>query len=286
MNQTTVNQINLINKDFYGKISSQWNQKTDSKWTGWDKVITHLQTRFAHKKTIRVLDLGCGNGRFATFINANLTQHIEYTGVDFDTFFLQQAKKRKEFDTSDSVNYNANLNTDNLIPSKPFVKFQLIDLDITKEAFQTDFQTKSNNQKYDLVVAFGLIHHIASYQNRLKLLQFAKSCLDTTQTTENKPLLVWTSWRFLDQPRLLKRIVGLDSGIGQQIINDNNLDTTELESGDHFLNWVKHEYAVRFSHYIDDQEAQNLNLDSNLKLVDAYLDDSITQNLNGYYVCE
>ena len=270
MNQVTIDQINLINKDFYSKISSQWNQKLDSKWMGWNRLITHIKNNFENKDIIRILDLGCGNGRFATFLNANLKQKIEYTGVDFDTFFLQQAKDRDEYTTQNTYN------------TKKFNKFDLIDLDLTKDNLTKIFINKGHNQKYDLVVLFGLIHHIASKNSRLQLLNLAKSCLDDQNTNG---LLVWTSWRFLDQPRLLKRVVDLDSPLGQQIIKDNNLDIKQLEIGDHFLSWVKHDYAIRFSHYINEQEGKNLINSTNLKLLDYYVDDSITQNLNGYYIC-
>ena len=92
------------------------------------------------KQDYRVLDLGCGNGRFAEIFPEN----IDYIGVDNSEKIVKIAQKKhpkKKFQTAEALN----------LP------------------FSDDF--------FDIVFSFSVIHHIPSNELRLLFLKEAKRVL-------------------------------------------------------------------------------------------------------------
>jgi tRNA (uracil-5-)-methyltransferase TRM9 len=317
MTQKTIDILNNLNKQFYNETGSVvWNQKPDYYWEGWyqltkfinesekieliknkedviDKLpvgneqvqqsflATHrpkgfeAQADWGHKSdtaqndsdgldatenrfnTYKILDLGCGNARFVNFVSSELeleqVQNIEYLGVDFSVNFLEQ---------SQSVNLQA------------FAKYQLKQLDILKELDQL------KDLKLDLVVMFGLIHHIPSLQARKAF--FAQ----VVQLLDSSGLLIFTTWQYLDTPRLIKRVIDAETETGKQVYQHLDIQKTDLEVGDNILDWVKKVFSYRYSHYFSQEEIQGYIIDNNLELIHSFVCDGRDSKRNRYFVCK
>lgn len=304
MTQKTIDILNNLNKQFYDQTGSVvWNQKQDYYWEGWyqltrlineseklvliknneesmdkvpldkDKVrlvplainsSKRLATQKSNKQfattnsnTYKILDLGCGNARFANFINSQLTsqqvQKIEYLGVDFSVNFLEQSRGNSQ---------------------QNFAKFELKQMDILNQF------NLLRDSKFDLIVMFGLIHHIPSLQVRN---QFFKSIVELVNPGG---MLIFTTWQYLDTPRLIKRVVDPKTETGQHVYSRLGIKKTDLEVGDNILDWVKKVFSYRYSHYFCEDEIQGFISDNNIEIINEYVCDGRDSKRNKYFICK
>ena len=132
-------------KDFYkGEVAEEYNSKrfTRKRSIFWDRldkkiVFNEIKKTFNTKKKIRVLDLGCGTGRFSLFLSS--LKNIELYGVDPSTDMLGICKK--EFD-------------------RKHRKIILKIGDTENIPLRDDF--------FDVVICFRVFIHIKEYQNSLR----------------------------------------------------------------------------------------------------------------------
>jgi len=163
MDKKTIRQLNEINKEFYLKTQEYFNRTREFYWPGWEKLLPYFQG-----KTLKVLDVGCGNGRFGRFLEENNVK-IKYVGMDNNEYLLNEAKKRL---------------------SKP----RLINQDIYE-----DWKLKDRN--FDVVMMLGLIHHVPGFENRVRLLKKSKSYL------KKGGLLILSIWQFKKIKKFERKII-------------------------------------------------------------------------------
>jgi len=163
MDKKTIRQLNRVNKEFYLQSQEYFNRTRQYYWSGWEKLLPYLQG-----KSLKVLDVGCGNGRFGKFLKENI-KNIDYIGIDNNEYLLKQAKK-------------------NVAGSK------LIKQDVLQA-------WRLGKEKFDLVVMIGLLHHIPGFENRVKILRKAKDSL------KENGLIILTVWQFNKLKRMTRKIV-------------------------------------------------------------------------------
>jgi cyclopropane fatty-acyl-phospholipid synthase-like methyltransferase len=175
MNSKEVRQILELNERFYQSVFREFSKTRQKPWEGWGRVIDITTKMFGGRISdeksrksdgIKILDLGCGNGRFLKFIAPKI-EKFEYTGVDMNNDLLSEAQKIK------------------VLPGKQNKK--LVKEDVILDIRKID-------EKYDVVVAFGLTHHIPGQNIRKQWFEYLPKLL-------NKPgLLVITFWEFEKNP--------------------------------------------------------------------------------------
>ena len=145
---TIAKTLDAVNQRFYQHHGNGFDRTRQAAWPGWLDVFGGTLSPPYNQ----VLDIGCGNGRFASFLAAHehLSRQIEsYVGYDRDQGLLESARRK----------------------TLPFsTKWQTWDW----------MQSKSSTEliKSDLIVAFGVFHHIFGYEHRLQLLtRLTKSLL-------------------------------------------------------------------------------------------------------------
>jgi SAM-dependent methyltransferase len=169
MDQTVVNRLNQINRDFYRLTVQDFDESRGRPWPGWLRLLPHLAG-----SPLRVLDVGCGNGRFGRFLAHNLAGDIHYHGLDHTPALLDAAR--------------AAFAQMNILPDAI-----LEERDIVERPPETG--------RYDLVALFGVLHHVPGHTGRCALLR--------TLTDRVAPggLLVFTCWCFYEYERFRERIV-------------------------------------------------------------------------------
>jgi hypothetical protein len=116
---------------------------------------------------------------------------------------------------------------------------------------------------YDLVALFGVMHHIPGAQNRRALLATLAPRLNLGG------ILAFACWRFYEFERFRQRIVPWPEGIA-------------VEPHDYLLDWRRGETALRYCHYVDDEEQAALVAATGLDEIASYRADGYKGRVNAY----
>lgn len=116
-----------------------------------------------------------------------------------------------------------------------------------------------------LVALFGLIHHVPGFARRRELLASAADCVAPGG------YLALAAWRFYEKERFRRRIVPWGGDIA-------------VEKHDFLLDWRRGPRALRYCHYVDDEEHEELIAASGLSVVADFRADGAEGDLNRYTV--
>ena len=190
-----------------------------------------------------ILDLGCGNGELARSLSRR-GQHGTYVGLDFSVPLLHEAD-REAF-------------------SFP-VKF--LEVDLTE--FPVIGGELSLGDKWSLVTAFAVLHHIPSRELRLNIVKKVHDLL------KKDGLFIHSNWQFLNSPRLKTRVQPWQS-IG---LNPQDVDTT-----DYLLDWRQGHSGLRYIHHFDEQELAELAKAGMFEIVESFHSDGENRKLGFYQI--
>ncbi len=237
MDKTTIDNIIRVNKEFYDKIGPDFDKTRQSAWKGWGRVKEIINEEFGDKD-FSVLDVACGNGRF---IGAALEKEglplFQYLGVDSNDFLLSKAKT---------------LENDRI----KFMKLDAIN-DLEKLSPAT----------FDVVVAFGITHHIPSSELRKKWFS------QLSKLVSKNGLLIFTIWNYQMDERF-ESVGASDSGF-------------DLEEGDYFIGWADNKNAKRYFHKYSEAEISDIGgilTSAGLKQIKKFKSDGKNGEMNQYLV--
>lgn len=239
MDQTLATKLAEINQKFYSQAHIYFDETRQKPWKGWETLLSKIPLAFSN-----CLDVGCGNGRFAALL-AEHSSSFKYTGIDFNQELLDFAHQKL---------------------SDLEIDFKLI------KANLLDDWNKEIDEKFDLVVAFGVLHHIPGFQNRKLFLK------KLSETLNNDGVLVITVWQFLKLKRFSNSMPNQ-----QSILEELEISKNELEENDFILDWKRGTHAYRYSHLVSEYEFKKL-LPKNIQIVDTFHEDGKTRDVNKYYI--
>lgn len=235
MDDATRARLNAINRRFYQVTADSFDETRNHAWPGWERLLTHLRL------PLRVLDIGCGNGRFGVFLAEHLqpssTALLHYHGIDSSPALLTHADRALAHHASPGSIYS--LEERDIVESPP------------------------DDGLYDLVVLFGVMHHIPGASERQELVK------SLAARVAPGGILGIACWRFYEYPRFRDRVVPWP-------------DDITVEAGDMLLDWRRGEHALRYCHYVDDAEQAALVAASGLTEIASYRADGNTNDINCY----
>lgn len=255
MTDDTASLLEALNRTFYEARASEFSASRGHAWPGWRRVSAQLHALRADSESerLRVLDVGCGNARFAHFVRAEWKGPLHYVGVDTSPALLAIARAETASLTSAVV--------------------ELVDGDALAPAVGA----RPGEDRYDLVVAFGLLHHIPGRLRRRAL--FAR----LLEQAKQGGLVVVTAWRFLSTDRFEGRIVPWEH------YNEAAADPiplAELDAGDRLLRFGDEDGPLRYCHACDDDELRDLLKDLPARTIERFDADGRSGNLNHYILLQ
>lgn len=183
MNSKLRHEIIKLNNDFYKKTAAEFSATRQYPWKGWFKLIPILHSLPAQAGSIQhpksILDLGCGNGRFASFLIEHMTSHtFEYIGIDSSEILLNFAKLKIK-----NLKFKVNFKETDI--------FDIVSLP---------------KDKFDIVVGFGITHHIPGSE-------FRKEWFKAVSKIINKDgLLILSFWKPDESKLLSEKLDGFEEG--------------------------------------------------------------------------
>jgi 2-polyprenyl-3-methyl-5-hydroxy-6-metoxy-1,4-benzoquinol methylase len=235
MKKETARKIIEVNRQFYQKFGTEFSATRGRIQPGVRKILGRIGR---HQS---VLDLGCGNGEFARQL-AKTGHAAPYLGVDFSLPLLADAKSVPEHYPAKFLAFD--------LTSENWIQLPLPD-------------------KYDVITAFAVLHHIPAEETRLKLLHNIRNRLAP------QGLFIFSTWQFLNAERLRKRIQNWEIvGIRKE----------EVEKGDYLLDWRRGGTGFRYAHQYTETELASLARKSNFEIIETFYSDGATKNLGLYQI--
>lgn len=244
--------------------------------------------------TRSVLDIACGNLRFEAFL-ANAYPHIDWSFFAVDNCEPLVASGQE--DIAKKVHFTCEDVVSNLLEGLPAAE----PASIPALAAATPF---------DLVVSFGFLHHIPSFDLRRQFL------LEALSQVKPGGYLVVSFWQFLNDPAKRAKIEqthvealaffegcaetrandrdALDRGVGSSSSDNPNPSCLKppaffagsLEPNDYFLGWKNEPGNYRYCHHFSNEEIDRIfaALAPHATVVESFSADGKPGNLNRYVV--
>lgn len=241
-----------------------------------------------------VLDIACGNLRFEAFL-ANTFPHFDWSFFAVDNCEPLVASGQE--DVAKKVHFTCEDIVSNLLDGLPAAELA----NVPALAAATPF---------DLVVSFGFLHHIPSFDLRQQFL------LETLSQVNPGGYLVVSFWQFLNDPAKRAKIEqthaealaffagcaethtndrdALDRGAGSSSSSDPDLSylkppailADSLEPNDYFLGWKNEPGNYRYCHHFSNEEIDRIitALAPHATVVESFSADGKPGNLNRYVV--
>lgn len=304
MTRATVRALCQLNTEFYERNAASFSQTRTAPWEGWRRCMAAcgfddsdgaaLDQPVDAQIADSVLDIACGNLRFESFL-ANTYPHIDWSFFAVDNCEPLVASGQE--DVAKKVHFTCEDIVSNLLDGLPAAE----PANVPALAAATPF---------DLVVSFGFLHHIPSFDLRQQFL------LEALSQVKPGGYLVVSFWQFLNDPAKRAKIEqthaealaffascaetrandrdALDRGAGSSSSGNPDLSCPKLtaffadslEPSDCFLGWKNEPSNYRYCHHFSNEEIDRIitALAPHATVVESFSADGKPGNLNRYVV--
>lgn len=252
MDATTIDFLRQVNNDFYARCAPSFSASRNAPWVGWRSCLEAAQGCGAVRlcdgpdvhlydcatvqpgairrgASVRVLDVACGNMRFAAFLREELRgRHIDYFAVDDCAGLVPHLLGGEGFSAC----------------------FQNLDI-IGELAAGMGLATAIDTGACDLVGCFGFFHHVPSFELRVRLIDAL------LQKTASGGVVCASFWQFMGDEKFVKKAEAWNSKAKSELASAG-LDASQLEAGDYFLGWQNEPGLWRYCHDFEELEIDAL----------------------------
>ena len=239
MDARTAARLIELNKDFYTRFGNSFSATRHRIQPGVRRVLQKL------KGDESILDLGCGNGELAREL-AKRGHRGSYLGVDFSLPLLRDAEPQPE-------GFSA----------------RFMQADLTERSVNSI--QSSVTDRWSLITAFAVLHHIPSTELRLNILRSVRELI------EYDGRFIHSNWQFLNSEKLKARVQPWESA---------GISESDVDSGDYLLDWREGGVGLRYVHHFDEEELSKLAEATGFQISDAFYSDGDGGRLGLYQVWE
>lgn len=225
MDKKTADLLLNLNRKFYQTFALQFSSTRQNLQPGVIRILDEISSRAS------ILDLGCGNGELAKELS-NRDHRGTYLGLDSNSNFLLFAERKMPQETS----------------------FRFIERDLADPGWDQELPIN----RFDVVFAFAVLHHIPGQQLRNQLLHQIRDLLLPNG------LFFHSEWQFLNSPRLRARIQPWDS---------IDLESLQVDPGDFLIDWRHGGQGLRYVHHFELEELKALAQDSGFAVLESFNSD-------------
>lgn len=252
---STAEQLTRITSEFYVQQAQSFSATRQTPWQGWQKCLEAMPQLLAGEK-LSVLDVGCGNLRFARFLCG------EAGIVPAKYFAVDNCRPLVE---SGNVGGQA-------------FQVAFIELDVIKSLLDNTLSSQLTVPPCDLVVAFGFLHHVPGAKNRLQLLRVL------LEKTKPGGYVCISFWQFMNSQKLAAKAKETTA----QGLQALHIDASELEEHDYLIGWQDKADAWRYCHHFSKEELDKLlaSLGSDVRICAQFSADGKENNLNRYVILQ
>ena len=252
---STAEQLSRVTSEFYAQQAQSFSATRQMPWQGWQRCLDAMSQLSAGEKP-SVLDIGCGNLRFARFL-------CDEAGIVPEKYFaVDNCKPLVE--SGDAGAYVSEL--------------AFIELDVIKSLLDNRLSSELTVPACDLVVAFGFLHHVPGVDKRLQLLR--------TLLEKAKPggFVCVSFWQFMNSQKLAAKAQETTT----QGLRALGIDTSELEENDYLIGWQDKANTWRYCHHFSQEELDELlaSLGSDVHVCAQFSADGKDNNLNRYVILQ
>ncbi len=309
--------IELTNR-FYEQVGDSFSQTRHTAWEGWKRCLSALDSAAcedpasanarangipstkttAAESTLSVLDVACGNLRFADFLLRELEANEGYSENGSNNCSDKSDGAQDEGSSGDSIRNRNNIRLISYYgidrnPTLDETAFPLLAqrktslhltrCDLLEEALRGNGALAIDAPPCKLSVCFGFFHHIPTQALRKKILA---ALLNSTQTGGVAAISLW---QFEKSPDIAMKAQNDTARAAQsRVLSSYGIDRTQLERGDWLLGWQHNENVFRYCHSFSESEIDELAdfacASCNATLIDRFSADGRTRNLNTYLV--
>ena len=252
---STAEQLSYVTSEFYSQQTQSFSATRQTPWQGWQQCLDAMSQLLVGEKPC-VLDVGCGNLRFARFLRD------EAGIVPAKYFAVDNCKPLVE-----SGETNA---------QTPQVTF--IELDVIKSLLDNTLSSRLTVPACDLVVAFGFLHHVPGAQKRIQLLR------TLLEKTKSGGFVCVSFWQFMNSQKLAAKA----QETTDQGLRALGIDASELEEHDYLIGWQDKADTWRYCHHFSQEELDELlaSLGLDVHVCAQFSADGKDNNLNRYVILQ
>ena len=252
---STAEQLSRVTSEFYAQQTQSFSATRQMPWQGWQQCLDAMPQLLVGEKP-SVLDVGCGNLRFARFLRD------EAGIVPAKYFAVDNCKPLVE-----SGNTDAHVS-----------ELAFIELDVIKSLLDNTLSSELTVLACDLVVAFGFLHHVPGVDKRLQLLR--------TLLEKAKPggFVCVSFWQFMNSQKLAAKA----QETTVQGLRALGIDASELEEHDYLIGWQDKANTWRYCHHFSQEELDELlgSLGSDVQVCAQFSADGKDNDLNRYVILQ
>ncbi len=229
MDAETIDFLRQVNNRFYTRCAASFSATRNAPWAGWRECLDVARDcgALGAAGPLRVLDVACGNMRFADFLERELP------GCDVSYFAVDDCGGLvPEFEQTDGFARN----------------FQNLDI-VGGLAAADGLASSIAAPACDAVCCFGFMHHVPSFALRAQLLAAL------VEKAAPGGIVCVSFWQFMNDGKFAKKVEAWNAAART---NFAGRDFSALEPGDYFLGWQNEPGLWRYCHHFEQREVDAL----------------------------